>query len=181
LHCGELFHPDARNTYHQRYCGKAECRRASKAASQHRWLGKAANQDYFRGPDNVERVRAWRAAHPGYGRRKGALGAAALQDDCAAQVIEKTRESEVFAQTTLQDLFSAQPIVLIGLIANLTGSALQEDIARSARRFQQLGQDILSGGTPRLGETCDAQNPVDSIPPAPGAAPVQLGRSAPGP
>jgi hypothetical protein len=181
LHCAELFHPDARNTYHQRYCSKAECRQASKAASQRRWLGKTANGDYFRGPANVQRVRAWRAEHPGYGRRREALEAAALQDDCAAQVIEKASESEVFAQTTLQDLFSAQPIVLIGLIANLTGSALQEDIARSARRFQQLGQDILSGGTPRVGETCDAQNPVDSIPPAPGAAPVQLGRSAPGP
>lgn len=56
----------------------------------------------------------------------------------------------------LQDLFSAQPVVLIGLIANLIGSALQEDIAGSARRFQQLGQDILSGGTPFVGEPSDA-------------------------
>ncbi|NEV65309.1 hypothetical protein [Thiorhodococcus minor] len=181
LHCGELFHPDARNAYHQRYCGKAERRRASKAASQRRWLGKAANRDYFRGPDNVARVRAWRAEHPGYGRRKGALEAAALQDVCTRQVLEKTGESEVFTQTALQDLFHAQPIVLIRLIASLTGSALQEDIARSTRRFQQLGQDILSGGMPRVGEACDAQIPVDSIPPAPGTAPVQLGRSAPGP
>jgi hypothetical protein len=57
---------------------------------------------------------------------------------------------------------------------------LQEDIARSARRFQQLGQDILSGGTPVVGGARDAQNPVGSSPAPPGAAPVQLGRPTPG-
>ncbi|CAE6900529.1 hypothetical protein [Paraburkholderia domus] len=36
-------------------------------------------------------------------------------------------------------------LLLIGLIAHLTDSALQEDIARSTRRLLQLGQDILSG------------------------------------
>ena len=46
----------------------------------------------------------------------------------------------------LQEVLSAQPAVLIGLIAHLSGSALQEDISRSTRRLLQLGQDILSGG-----------------------------------
>ena len=44
------------------------CRRVSKAASQARWLGRPKNRDYFRGPENVARVQAWRAADPGYGR-----------------------------------------------------------------------------------------------------------------
>jgi hypothetical protein len=180
LHCGELFQPDARNAHHQRYCGEAACRRASKAASQRRWVSKAANRDYFRGAAHVARVRAWRAAHPGYRRRGEAQGDAALQDVLSAQAVELKTESEVLTQTVLQDLFGAQPIVLIGLIANLTGSALQEDIARSARRFQQLGQDILSGGTPVVGGARDAQNPVGSSPAPPGTAPVQLGRPAPG-
>jgi hypothetical protein len=82
LHCGELFHPDARNAHHQRYCAKDACRRASKAASQRRWLAKAANRDYFRGPTNVERVRAWREAHPDYGRRRRAQSGVPLQDVC---------------------------------------------------------------------------------------------------
>jgi hypothetical protein len=175
-----LFHPDVRNAHHQRYCGEAACRRASKAASQRRWLSKPANRDYFRGAAHVERVRAWRAEHPGYARRGVAQALSGLQDVCAGQAIEVTEESRDLAQTALQDLFSVQSIVLIGLIANLTGSALQEDIARSARRFQQLGQDILSGRTPPVGDACDAQDPVDPIPAAPGPTPVQLDRSAPG-
>ena len=69
-HCGQLFRPDPRNLRHQRYCSAKECRRASKAASQRRWLAKAENRDYFRGPEQMARVRAWRAAHPGYGRKK---------------------------------------------------------------------------------------------------------------
>jgi hypothetical protein len=175
-----LFHPDARNAHHQRYCGKAECRRASKAASQRRWLSKAGNRDYFRGPSNVERVRDWRAKHPGYARDRPAQGAAPLQEHCGAQVVEKAVESEDLNSTALQDLCFAQEVVLIGLIANLTGSSLQEDIARSARRFQQLGQDILNGGLSSIGEPSDAQNPVDSCPAPPGATPVQLDRPASG-
>ena len=57
-HCGQLFRPDPRNVRHQRYCSAPACRRASKAASQRRWLAKAANRDYFRGPEHVARVRA---------------------------------------------------------------------------------------------------------------------------
>jgi hypothetical protein len=175
-----LFQPDARNAHHQRYCGEAACRRASKAASQRRWLGKAANREYFRGAVNVERVRAWRAEHPGYWRRGEAQTSPALQEVYAGQAIEVAEESGDLAPSALQELFRAQPIVLIGLIANLTGSALQEDIARSARRFQQLGQDILNGGTPPVGGQRDAENPVDSVPAPPGPTPVQLDRSAPG-
>ena len=57
-HCAQLFRPDPRNALHQRYCSAPACRRASKAASQRRWLAKAANRDYFRGPELVARVRA---------------------------------------------------------------------------------------------------------------------------
>ena len=65
LCCGELFRPDARNLRHQRHCPKPACRKASKAASQRRWLSTSDNRDYFRGAINVARVQAWRAAHPG--------------------------------------------------------------------------------------------------------------------
>jgi hypothetical protein len=183
LHCGELFHPDARNAHHQRYCGEPACRRASKAASQRRWLSKPANRDYFHGAANVDRVRAWRSEHPGYGRRarrREPQETSALQDVCVGQPIECAEESCGLTATALQDVFSAQPIVLIGLIANLTGSSLQEDIACSARRFQQLGQDILNGTTPPVGGQRDAENLVDPIPAPPGPTPVQLDRSAPG-
>ena len=69
LNCGQLFRPDPRNVRHQWYCSALACRKASKAASQARWLAKAQNENYFRGPEHVTRVRAWRAANPGYSRR----------------------------------------------------------------------------------------------------------------
>jgi hypothetical protein len=63
--------PDPRNVRHQQYCAKSACRKAAKAASQGRWLAQPENQDYFRGPENVARVQAWRQAHPRYGRDGG--------------------------------------------------------------------------------------------------------------
>ena len=71
LSCGELFRVDPRNRSRQKYCAKQACRRASKDASQRRWLAKPENQDYFRDPAHLERVRQWRSLHPGYWRRGG--------------------------------------------------------------------------------------------------------------
>lgn len=147
LCCGEVSRVDSRNLRHQRYCSKPACRKASKAARQRRWLAQPQNRDYFRGPYNVVRVRDWRAAHPGYWRRTGAKTVVALQDDSGTQAVELPRESARFVPAALQDVFLAQPAVLVGLIAHITDSALQDDIARSTRRLLQLGQDILSGGS----------------------------------
>jgi hypothetical protein len=141
-----LFRPDPRNVRHQRYCSRPACRQASKAASQHRWLSQPENQDYFRGAEQVARVQRWRVEHPGYWRHPIAPAAGALQDDCRTQTIETQEESAFLVGDALQEVLSAQPAVLIGLIAHLTDSALQEDIARSTRRLLQLGKDILSGG-----------------------------------
>jgi hypothetical protein len=146
-HCRTLFRPDPRNRGHQRYCSKPACRRASKAASQRCWLGQAANRDYFRGPTHVERVRRWRAMHPGYWRA-GAERRRALQDDSLAQAAEREGKSGFLMEPPLQELWVGQPLVLMGLIAHLTGAVLQEDIARSTRGLRQLAQDILGGRAP---------------------------------
>lgn len=131
-----------RNRGRQKYCGKPACRRAGKAARQRRWREKPQNRDYFRGPEHVERVRVWRAAHPGYWRSHRRRGAAALQDALAPEVIES---AEDFATRALQDALRLQGPVLIGLIAHLSDSALQDDIATTTRALLQLGQDILGG------------------------------------
>ena len=47
LCCQEKFHPDARNRRHQQYCSKDNCRKASKAARQARWLAKPENCGYL--------------------------------------------------------------------------------------------------------------------------------------
>jgi hypothetical protein len=56
-------------------------------------------------------------------------------------------DAQTAAHPALQDLLRDQPAVLIGFIAQFIGSALQDDIARSARRLVELGHDILAGRT----------------------------------
>lgn len=143
-HCHTLFIPDPRNRNRQHYCHKPVCRKASKAASQKRWLEKPENRDHFRGPVNVQRVQQWREEHPGYWRRKPKTTSDALQDPLNQQNTEKIENNSNFADSALQDLLTLQPSVLIGIIAQLTGNALQDDIAMAARRMQQFGNDILN-------------------------------------
>jgi hypothetical protein len=171
--CHQPFRADARNAWHQQYCTAPACRAASKAASQRRWLAKPENRDYFRGPEHLQRVQLWRQAHPGYGRREPAGAAtstpkpsqaapsaatAPLQDLVPTQVVAAQEDSGTAAATAgaaepclasppapLQDLLQQQPIVLIGLLAHLSASTLQDDIALAGRRLLQLGHDVLGG------------------------------------
>jgi hypothetical protein len=141
--CLKLFRPDPCNRRHQRYCSAPRCRRASKAASQARWLSKPENQRYFRDPWHVARVHAWRSRNPGYWRRVQRR-AIALQDVSTAQPVDAARKTDNFVRSPLQDLLTAQPAVLIGLIAHLVGTPLQEDLVRTPDRLLRLGQDILA-------------------------------------
>jgi hypothetical protein len=145
-HCNKLFIPDTRNAKRQNYCARPACRKASKIASQRRRLQKDENKDYFSGPDHCQRVRRWWQAHPGYWRRikKNADTTDALQDPLIAKPIEIKAKSDKLANEPLQDFLISQPDVIIGLIANFTGLALQDDIAFCLHRLQQLGRDILT-------------------------------------
>jgi hypothetical protein len=142
--CKTAFVPDPRCVKRQRYCSTPACRKASKAASQQRWRQQPANRDYFTGPTHVERVRAWRQAHPGYWRRKRVKRQDALQDESTPQPIPNQFLSQDLGPGALQDELFRQPTVLVGLISHLTGYALQDDIVMTTRRLQQLGRDILA-------------------------------------
>lgn len=180
--CHKFFLPDARNAKRQQYCSKVECRSASKKASQRKWLNKPENQDYFRGLEHVERVQRWRRAHPGYWRKKPAVDETALQDPLICQPIENNKHTDRLEFTALQDLLIAQPFVLLGLIANFTGTVLQDDIDFTLRRLQQLGRDIAHQYTTcSKGGSYGVKVSYPSPTGAPGAATVQLGRPATGP
>lgn len=141
-HCHEPFSPDVRHRESQRYCVAPECRRASKVASQRRWLRRPENRDYFRGPENVQRVQAWRAAHPGYGKRRRRKQDA-LQDMMTTQTSPPQAPAAPDDGVPLQETWRGQPPLLVGLIAHLTGSALQEDMAPVMRRLIARGQALL--------------------------------------
>jgi hypothetical protein len=92
---------------------------------------------------NVARVQAWRSRHPGYWRKRRRAGPA-LQDVSMAQPICPAVETAKAARSPLQEVLTAQPAVLIGLIAHLVGTPLQDDIVRTTGRLLRLGQDILA-------------------------------------
>ena len=100
--CGQLFRPDPRNVRHQRYCSGSACRRA-RASRPVSAAGcpRRQNRDYFRGPEQVERVRAWRTAHPGYARKRS-RGQDALQEHSSAQPVDTKKQSDVFGAPALQ-------------------------------------------------------------------------------
>ena len=143
FHCKELYYADYRNRWHQCYCSKPECRLASKNAAQERYLSSEKGKGYFQGPENVARVQKWRAAHPGYWKGKGHKDQNALPDVCSSQSSSNQSDTNKLAYNSLQDICSSQLALLIGLIASLTGNALQDDIAETSRRFINLGEDIL--------------------------------------
>ena len=174
-HCKKLFISDPRNTQRQNYCSEPKCRYASKKASQRRWLSKPENRDYFRGPVNVCRVQQWRKTHPGYWRKTQN----ALQDPLIGQPSVNINDTNELGCGALQDLLSPQPSVLIGLIASFTGLALQDDIAKTVRRLQQLGQDIINPATPKGGRYDETAHLETSHPQS--SRTVQLGRSPAGP
>ena len=69
------------------------------------------------------------------------LKADALQDLMSQEGADIKGDTNIFSSAPLQDICSVQPALLIGPIASLTGSTLQDDIAQTTRRF------IISGKT----------------------------------
>ena len=142
-HCKELYLPDYRNRYHQRYRSKPACRLASKKAFQRRWLNSDKGAGYFKGLRNVEHVQQWRKAHTGYWKRNRSAKKDALQEDCFSQPESNQGDTDKLKKDALQDVCSSQLPLLLGVIAVLTGNTLQDDIAEASGRFIDSGNDIL--------------------------------------
>ncbi|MCP4351154.1 MAG: hypothetical protein GY795_37290 [Desulfobacterales bacterium] len=153
--CKCLFIPDHRNRNRQKYCRKPECRKTSKAKSQQKWLAKQENRYYFSGPLNVKRVQDWRKQNPGYWSRS--KKPTALQDSLKRQHTDNIEEKSQNANSALQDPLINQNPVIIGLISNFIGSALQDDIAETLLRMQQSGQDILYSQPTKRGGMYDCK------------------------
>ena len=142
--CNLFFAPDRHNPARQFYCLSPECRRASKAASQRRWLNKSGNRDYFRGAENVRRVQEWRKANPGYWKRSKSRSKPP-QDPENQPVNPGTSSCNASppAPVALQDFVLAKDPAFVGLVSMVTGRTLQEDIAEVARRLLLQGRNIL--------------------------------------
>lgn len=153
LCCKEFFDPDYRNRSRQTFCAKPDCRRASRAASQRRWLAQAPNRDYFRGQENVQRVQRWRREHPGYWKKRPAPPDSS--QGAGNQPVAPNRSLVTQRQVSgpLQDVCLARHPVFIGLVSMVTGGALQEDIAATVQRLETHGRDILGLAAPAKSST----------------------------
>lgn len=159
-HCRKLFTPDHRNRSKQRFCSRPECRIASKAASQKKWLKKAENKTYHCGPDNVHRVQQWRKNNPGYWKKQK-IKSEPLQDHLSDNSEEKHEDKPKLTKTPLQDLLTHYPTVIVGLLAHFSGSPLQDDIVETGLRLQQLGRDILTEPLTKDGGHHDSRQTAD--------------------
>ena len=126
----------------------------------------------------MERVKSWRNANPGYWRKKSVKSQDTLQDLIMENSIKDQEVKCDLVQSTLQDLITRQPAVLIGLIGHLTGITLQDEIASFVMKMRDSGHDILFNSTgvyhekqkSHLSSSCP-QNPQS----------IQLGGSPSGP
>ena len=173
--CGQLYEPDPRSRWHQKYCSQAACQKVSKTVSHRRWRHSSKGRDYFKGSANVLRVQAWRKSHPGYSRKKPT----ALQDILSPQTITTQGNKPDLNRDALQDFSSPQGFALLGLVAKLTGLSLQEDIASTTRSLISLGQEYYGlnngGRSDASGKTGYMSSAV-----AQSAAAVQLDRPSVG-
>lgn len=144
LHCRGLYRPNKFNWDRQRYCSKNECQAARKKESQKKWLSKKENKDVFKGSANVQRVQEWRRQNPGYWKRD--KNQIPLQDVAFSQSAvnkQDTENNNSRAKSALQDLANSQLFLITGLIAHLTGDALQDSVVKNMRSFIFKGQSLL--------------------------------------
>jgi hypothetical protein len=143
-HCGKFFNPDYRNRYHQCYCPAPGCRLVSKAASQRRWLRQAQNRDYFQGPEHARRVQQWRKCNPGYWKKKPSIPQRTQAGESQPrEQVQKSCNVPNGLAGPLQDVCLARNPLFIGLLSEVAGSTLQEDIAATVGKLQIQGQKLL--------------------------------------
>jgi hypothetical protein len=75
-----------------------------------------------------------------------------------AQPVDAANKTGISATSPLQEIITAQPAVLIGLIAHLVGTPLQDDIVHAARRLLRLGQDIIAAFQARAADAAARPN-----------------------
>ena len=179
--CKIFFLPDVHNPGRQFFCLAPDCRLASKAASQRRWLRKPGNRNYFRDAENMERVRQWRKAHPGYWKGPKSISKPSQPTDSEALNLGTIScNVPVREIVALQDFALTEHPAFVGLISMVTGSTLQDHIAEVGRNLLLQGKNILGLYPREKTPPYDTKttDPTRSCPPS--ASQLQLGGPSPG-
>ncbi len=141
-YCKRWFVPNPRCRDRQKACSDPACKKARKADAQKRWLAKPENKDWWRGSENVQRVREWREKTPQYWKRSAAKMKGTLQDDCPAQAAMPEHDKAT-PPGPLQDDWLPEDPLLVGIISNLARSTLQDDIVAMCRLLVRVGNESL--------------------------------------
>lgn len=133
--CHNLFVPSKYASTRQVVCGHPCCRKAAKKERQANWV--ARNSDYFRGPENVERVREWRRENPGWRERQKSASKKSSPEAESCNTPEAGVER-------LQDLVPVvQDPVLVGFMSFVTGSVLQDEVQNLYGQCLRRGSELL--------------------------------------
>jgi len=142
--CKQLFFPDPRTWQRQTFCGKAECQEARMRKNRREWLARPDNEHYWRdNQKSKDRVREWRKRNPGYWKRTRRTSEGTLQEEIEPKKIGRKRGRGAFGRPPLPEERRRDDILIMGIIAEITGSTLPEDIARTYRRIVAKGREIL--------------------------------------
>jgi hypothetical protein len=139
-HCGQHFTVNPRLGRRHRFCSRPDCAAASRQVARKKWLKKNGGRRYFAGKENGDRVRNWRRRNPLYWKR-----ARGPQRDRGSKMMLTPALAEVMRYVALQDTIDTRFALEIGLIAEVSGAALQDTIAKEIRRLIMRGYAILRG------------------------------------
>ena len=142
-HCGQRFTINPRVGRRHRYCSAHECVKVSRATARKKWLRKNGGKAYFHGAITKNRVRDWRRKNPRYWRKR--IRTKKIQ---RGRFLISKGLSQILRYVALQDSIDANLALKIGIISHLTGSALQDEIAKQIRRLMLRGDAILRGKPP---------------------------------
>jgi hypothetical protein len=138
--CGRRFPINPRVGKRHRYCSAPACAHASKVAARKRWLRKNGGRRYFNGNQNTERVRTWREQNPRYWQRD-----TRVKRSCRTNFKLSKSLGAALRYVALQDMIDTHLALEIGIISQISGTALQDTIAKEIRRLTLRGYAILRG------------------------------------
>ena len=154
LCCHHFFKPTPQSKGRQNYCSHPECKKASKKASQEKWLAKPENKDYFKSPANVQRVQQWRKHDPAYSKgneqfhsRTIQRNKTLLQETSMVQPTDKQEKTIDLAQESLQETLISQVFVLMEVMTHLDTNALralQETIDFTRQKEDNFSHTFLT-------------------------------------
>lgn len=132
----------------------------SRQDSQQRWIKKTGNGAYHSGPEHVARVKAWREANPGYWRKQEGPPDRSAAPGVPPDRLQKMLRDFALQDTcvALQDSWNPQLVALLGILAWLRGSALQETIAEDLREIMLTGYAILEELSPSAASVPSRRN-----------------------